>query len=212
MGSKTGDHLWKEGQSGNPNGRPPKSRNRRNAELWEKLEASGHKDPALFLSEIVNNTDEPKELRVHAAGLLLPYKYAKATAPAPVVFIEQTLNINKPTTIQQARENILYISELKAKGQIDMAWGDSLIADQRVVLDSLIDETKLLAATGGSPEQTIYIEGGLPPLARAPDDPWLGVTMPPTRMNGKDAIEPDASSGDAPDLEAQDQDPSSEVP
>jgi hypothetical protein len=196
MGNPNPSHKWQPGEVTNPDGRPRGSRNRRNSELWYRLEQRGDKDPADFLSELVTNTDEPKELRIQAATALLPYKYAKATAPAPVVFIEQTLNISRPTTIQQARENILYISELKAKGQIDMAWGDSLIADQRVVLDSLIDETKLLAATGGSPEQTIYIEGGMPPL------PGTNIVMPPTRMNGKDAIEPEPNPGQGSPPEA----------
>jgi hypothetical protein len=190
------DHLWKPGQRVPGSGRPVGARNRRNQELWFRLEGRGDLDPADFLSEIVSNPNEPKDLRITAATALLPYKYAKATAPAPVVFIEQTLNINRPTTIQQARDNISYISELKAKGQIDMAWGDSLINDQRLLMDSLIDETKLLTAAGGAPEQTIYIEGGLPPL------PGTEIIMPPTRMNGKDAIEPEPNPGQGSPPEA----------
>src|SRR5262245_30759269 len=122
------DHLWKPGQRPEGSGRPRGSRNKRNEELWRKLAARGDLDPAEFLSEIVTDTNNSKELRIAAAGQLMPYKYAKATAPAPVVFIEQTLNINRPTNIREARENISYISELKAQGKIDMAWGDSLIA------------------------------------------------------------------------------------
>jgi hypothetical protein len=163
---------WKEGQSPNPNGRPNGSRNRRNAELWDRLAQRGDLDPAEFLSSIVTNTSEPKDQRIAAAGLLLPYKYAKATAPTPVVFIEQTLNINRPTTIRQARDNIAHISELKATSQIDMAWGDNLIADQTTLLNSMIDEAKLIAADGGDQPKVIRIEGGLPRL------PGTSITMP----------------------------------
>ena len=65
---------------------------------------------------------QPKELRTQAAGLLMPYKYSKmGTTPVPVpwVFIGQQINLQRPHSIQEARENIAYLSELKATGQID---------------------------------------------------------------------------------------------
>jgi hypothetical protein len=51
-------------------GRNKGSRNRRDAELWIKLEARGDKDPAEFLSELVSNEKESQELRAQAANWL----------------------------------------------------------------------------------------------------------------------------------------------
>jgi hypothetical protein len=177
--------TWKEGQSPNPNGRTRGSRNRRNSELWARLEARGDKDPADLLSEIVTNENEQKELRIQAAGMLMPYKYAKVTAPAPTVFIDQTININRPTSIREARANIAYISELKSQGKLDLVAADSLISDQRALLDSFIDETKLLVAGQSDQPQAIQILGGLPRL------PGCNVTMP-----GDPPYEPKPNGGD----------------
>src|SRR5215510_4961493 len=103
-------------------GRRLGSRNKRTAEIFNRLEARGDLDPADLLSSIVTNDREPKELRIQAAGLLLPYKYSKMGAtpvPPPPVYIEEIVNIPRPTTIQQATQNILLLSELKSTGKID---------------------------------------------------------------------------------------------
>jgi hypothetical protein len=54
---------------------------------------------------------------------------------------------------------------MKAQGQIDLATADSLIGDQRVVLNAMVDEAKLIAAQGDpTVPQQIIISGGLPVL------------------------------------------------
>jgi hypothetical protein len=180
------------GQSGNLNGRPSGSRNRRTQEILDLIKASGHKDPLLALSELVSNSKD-EAVVAQASSMLAPYLHsklaAKVTPPDPV-YVEQALNLPAPYTIRQAYENIAQLSHMKAQGQLDIATATSLIEDQKVILYALIDEAKLLAAAGGSPEQTIYIEGGLPPL------PGTEIIMPPTPMNGKDAIEPDGQTQD----------------
>jgi hypothetical protein len=66
---------------------------------------------------------------------------------------------------------------MKALGQLDVATADSLINDQRVVLNAMVDEAKLLAANGDpSQPQQIVITGGLPEL------PGTEVIMP--QLNG----------------------------
>src|SRR5262245_19195738 len=140
--------TFQPNNNSNPKGRPKGSRNRRTEELFKFLEGRGDLDPADYLSSLVSNPQTNEELRIQAAGLLLPYKYSKCgatPAPVPLVFIEQIVNIPRPTSIQQATQNILLLSEFKATGKIDQAWGDNLIADQRVVLDALVEEAKLAA-------------------------------------------------------------------
>jgi hypothetical protein len=70
---------------GHTNGRPKGSPNKKNEELQKRLSERGDLDPADFLSSLVTNTNEPKELRVQASGLLMPYFYNKrgTIAPAP---------------------------------------------------------------------------------------------------------------------------------
>jgi hypothetical protein len=166
---------FQPGISANQNGRPPGTRNKRDAELWSKFEARGDKDPAEFLSELVSNETEPKELRAQAANWLLPYKYAKRGAipqsPEPR-FINIEVRITKAMTVSQGRENLQFISELKAEGRIDVEYADSLFVEHTKILDALIEEAKLIVAQGGPSEQTIHIRGGLPDL------PGTRISMP----------------------------------
>jgi hypothetical protein len=99
--------------------------------------------------------------------MLMPYKYAKrgSTAePIPRIYIESELKLPhpEPRSIAQSRDNIIYLSGLKAIGQIDQAWGDNLIADQYKILSALVDEAKIAIQGGEQGEQVIRIEGGLP--------------------------------------------------
>ncbi len=192
------DYHWHPGKSGNPNGRPAGARNKTSYALRERLKARGDKDPAEFLSELVSNESEPKELRIAASGQLMPYYHSKLgaspVAPDPVYF-EQAVTLPRPTSIREAYENILKLTEMKALGQLNVVSADSLISDQRTVLNAMVDEAKLFSAQGGSPEQTIRIEGGLPPL------PGTDVIMPDRNLNGHQleltaVVNPQASAPD----------------
>jgi hypothetical protein len=112
--------------------------------------------------------------------MLAPYLHSKNMAkpvPPDPVYFEQAVNLPRPATIREAYENILKLSEMKAQGQLDVATADSLINDQRVVLNAMVDEAKLLAANPDpNVEQRIVIEGGLPSL------PGCDVIMP--QLNG----------------------------
>jgi hypothetical protein len=161
--------TWKPGQSGNPAGRVPGTRNKRSVELWDKLEALGHRDCAEFLSSIVHDDKADANLRVTAASALMPYRYSKrglTSEPAPLVFIETPVELPHPhaTEIRQAIENIEYLSALRQTGKLDLASADALISDQRLIRDGLIEEHKALIAQCGPKDQIIQILGGLPPL------------------------------------------------
>ena len=196
MGSyNLNDSGWKPGQSGNPNGRPAGARNRSSYELRDRLKARGGKDPAEFLSEIVSNEEEPTDLRIAASDKLMPYYYSKlgaVTPPPDPVFMEQAVTLPRPASIRLASENIALLSEMKAQGRIDVATADNLINDNRIILNALIDEQKLLTAQGGSPEQTIRIENSPGKLIGTnvimPDIP--GAWDYPASMNGHDQSEP----------------------
>jgi hypothetical protein len=161
-------------------GRPTGARNKSSYELRERLKARGDKDPAEFLSELVSNENEPKELRIAASANLMPYYHSKLGAtpiPPSPIYMQEAVSLPRPTSIKAAYENILKLSEMKAQGQLDVATADSLIADQRVVLNAMVDEAKLIAANGDpSQPQQIIITGGLPEL------PGTSITMP--QLNG----------------------------
>jgi hypothetical protein len=177
-----------------PLGRPKGSRNKRDAALWEKLEARGDKDPAELLSEIASNENEPKELRAQAANWLLPYKYSKRGAtpvPPEPSYWNIDIRIQKATTVPQGRENLQLISELRVSGRITEQQADTLFAEHNKILDGLIEEQKL-AVAGGHPRQIISIQGGLPTL------PGTNIIMPEQNgMNGH-AIEGTTTEGPTP--------------
>lgn len=156
--------TFQPGQVSNPNGRKPGSRNRRTETLWGDLEAKGDIDPAVHLSSLVSDPNQPAELRAAAANYLLPFKYSKCGARPPLRYIEEPVSIPSPTTIAQARENIVFISDLKAQGRIDLDTADGLIADQKAAAGIMIEEAKLAAQGQGTGDTTIRIEGGLPQL------------------------------------------------
>ena|SRR6516164_19737 len=156
-------------------GRPTGARNRSSYELREKLKARGDRDPAEFLSSIVSDNTQSTEVRIAASRQLMPYYHSKLGAtpvPPPPVYVQEAVSLPAPSTIRQAHKNISRLSEMKAQGQLDFATADSLINDQRVILNALVDEAKLIAAQGPTGDMTIHIEGGLPSL------PGTNIAMP----------------------------------
>jgi hypothetical protein len=156
-------------------GRPTGARNRSSYELREKLKARGDRDPAEFLSSIVSDNTQSTEVRIAASRQLMPYYHSKLGAtpvPPPPVYVQEAVSLPAPSTIRQAYKNISRLSEMKAQGQLDFATADSLINDQRVILNALVDEAKLIAAQGPTGDMTIHIEGGLPSL------PGTNIAMP----------------------------------
>jgi hypothetical protein len=154
--------------SNNPNGRPVGSRNKRDAELFARLEQRGDRLAVDILSEIANDKNEPKPLRIQAAIGVAPYQTAKLgllSAPSPLVYTTvPALPHLACTDIRHAIENIEFLSALRRDGKLDAASADAAISDMRLVRDGLIEEQKLIAAHGGQKDKRIQIVGGLPPL------------------------------------------------
>jgi hypothetical protein len=157
----------------NPNGRPVGSRNKRDAELLARLEARGDRLAVDLLSEIANDTKEPKPLRVQAMAVLAPYQTAKfglVPAAPPQVFIEAP-ELPHPyvSELTHVVENIEFLSALRREGKLDLAAADALVADQRIAGAHLIEHQKAIAANPSLKPQQIQILGGLPPLPGAED-------------------------------------------
>jgi hypothetical protein len=174
MASFENSGQFKTGEVGNPNGRPRGSRNKRTVEVLELIKSAGHQDPLITLAELQAKSHD-EGIRATAANMLAPYLHSKmgsTPVPPPPQYIEEAVSLPAPSTIRQAYENISRLAEMKALGKLDLATADSLINDQRVILNALVDEAKLIAAQGPTGDMTIRIEGGLPSL------PGTNIAMP----------------------------------
>jgi len=157
-------------------GRRHGSRNKRTTEIFNRLENRGDLDPADLLSSIVTNNEEPKELRIQAAGLLMPYKYSKCGTAPVQVYIDIPLDTPEFTHLSDAEQFLAKVAALVAHGQLDFQAGQDLSALAKNWIDAQYarEELAIKQYNAGSTEheQTIRIEGGLPPL------PGCNVTMP----------------------------------
>jgi hypothetical protein len=190
------DHLWSPGESGNPNGRPLGSRNRRTKEIINQIIASGNKDPLLTLSDLQAKSDD-EGIRATAANMLAPYLHSKlAAVPAPrYIEHEFTLpNIN-PTTEQEISANIAHLNNSYAAGTLDLESYQTMLAGQHQHINALKAREDIPA------NQDIHITGGLPSL------PGTNITMPEFNghlINGEILAPPEPRT--LPDLDV-DRDP-----
>src|SRR5262249_7397902 len=157
-------------------GRRLGSRNKRTAEIFNRLESRGDLDPADLLSSIVTNNQEPKELRIQAAGLLMPYKYSKCGTAPVQVYIDVPLDTPEFTHLSDAEQFLAKVAALVARGELDIQTGLELSTLAKNWIDSQYarEELAIKQINAGSTEheQIIRIEGGLPAL------PGTNITMP----------------------------------
>src|SRR5262245_16326988 len=157
-------------------GRPKGSRNKRTSELFSRLETRGDTDPADLLSSIVTNNEEPNELRIQAAGLLMPYKYSKCGTAPVQVYIDVPLDIPEFTHLSDAEQYLAKVAALVAHGQLDFQAGQNLSALAKNWIDAQYarEELAIKQYNAGSTEheQLIRVTGGLPQL------PGTSIVMP----------------------------------
>jgi len=164
---------WKSGTSGNPSGRPSGARNRRTAEITAKINERINRgdgvDPLERLHELTKSKDEA--IAAQASNMLAPYLHSKlglTPQPSPRIYLETQIHLPcpEPKSIEQVNANIWYQHQLKLTGQIDQAWSDNLINDQRILGNNILDRDKLVAQGQDTGPQEIHVTGGLPPFAR----------------------------------------------
>jgi len=171
-------------------GRPKGSRNKRTSELFTRLENRGDIDPADFLSSIVTNEQEPKELRVQASGLLLPYMHSKMGTIPPARFVEEHVVVPRFETIESAEDYLKEIPVLLGRGEIDSQTAMELSTLVRNWIMSKYARLELdlkQISIDGPGEQTIKITGGLPQL---PGCENLIMPVLDGKANGHDALAP----------------------
>jgi hypothetical protein len=156
---------YRPGTSGNPNGRPVGSRNKRTQEIIKEIQKLGHKDCLMRLSEIVHS-EADTSLAISAAAHLAPYMHGKmGTIPAPR-YVEQTFEVPSFQSIDQAEDYLAEIPQRVARGELDFqsALDFSNLVRNWVETKLAHTNTDLKVQAQGGGDATIRIEGGLPQL------------------------------------------------
>jgi hypothetical protein len=159
--------MYGPGESGNPNGRPVGSPNKKTEKIFRALEARGDKDPADFLSSIVTSEAEPKDLRVRAADMLLPYKYSKLGTTPPPRFVEEPIEVPNFSSVDEAEAFLAEIAQRAGRGELELQSAIDVSTLVRNWLLSKHAKTGLdlkVQASGELGDQQILIVGGLPKL------------------------------------------------
>ena len=156
------------GQTNNPNGRTPGSRNERTEDVWKALEARGDKDP-LTTSHLHSL---PTKLQKRASASR-PQTTSFRTSIRSVVRRPLPVTSKMPSqtpefvSILEAENFLADISRRAGAGELELQSAldvSTLVKNWILSVNSRQEFDLKVAAQGGGSDQTIRIEGGLPPL------------------------------------------------
>jgi hypothetical protein len=159
--------MFQPGESGNPKGRPPGSKNKVTLELFKIAKERGYKHPVLYLIEVVNDEKAAPERRDTCAIAAAPYMTLKMGTAAAPRYLEEQVEVPDFQTVAQAEEYLASIPVLLGKGEIDSQSALELSQLTKNWLDAIYarqDYDLKLQAQGGGSDQHITISGGLPSL------------------------------------------------
>src|SRR6516162_6671627 len=121
---------FKPGQSGNPRGRPVGRRGAPGDLLVVRVQ--NERCPVEFLEKVMANNAALPQLRVQAAGLLLPYKAPRCT--------DRRVSVELPfpmtTNAHEAKTNIAAIKMFVAAGRLGIDEGNDLIAMETKLIEA----------------------------------------------------------------------------
>jgi hypothetical protein len=100
------------------------------------FEESGHKKSVHYLSEIVQDDTIEHSIRIAAATALAPYQYPKWQSTPSPRYIDTALDLPEPNTVDAANQQIAMLGTLLAKGELDLAFHDALVASRRAWIES----------------------------------------------------------------------------
>jgi hypothetical protein len=128
----------------------------------------------ITLSQIQHETQDVS-LKIAAAAALAPYAHPKLQSIPTPRFIDNPIDVPDFTSVEVARDFIATVTVRVARGELDFQSGQELVAMAKTWLDAMNDQSTLELKQiniEGPQDQTIRIEGGLPPL------PGTHITMP----------------------------------
>jgi hypothetical protein len=177
--------VFKPGQSGNPAGR---SIGRRSMQENLYLRAlNDPRDPAEFLTAVMESPAANPALRIHAAAILMPFKYGRVTTR----HISKPVEIPAPQSIEQANENIATIGALAAAKYIGLDEANDLIGYQKAYIEARATtdiEERLVAVENAlrerSPIVEVKVDSDLPPLPGTQIEMPKHLTAAPDRSKG----------------------------
>jgi hypothetical protein len=122
----------------------------------------------LFLSAVIKNEQALPQLRVQAAGLLLPFQCARVTDRK----ISKPIDLPVATDVAGARGNIGIIKAYVAAGQLGLEEGQALIEMELKTIDAImataleVDVQALERHTIENPKTVggVHVKGGMPQL------------------------------------------------
>ena len=186
--------MWKTGESGNKAGRPKGAKGLKTlakeydavaakaAAAKTEAEANGATfDLLAFLSTVARDGGLNVAVRIQAAGMALPFLYAKKTAR----IIGNAIKLPQPKSVEEATANISKIATLAAAGKVGLDEANDLVGLQKSYIEAKIGvdtETQLAQlkqALRNHPNLAfdLTVVGGLGPL------PGTAIDMPPRKLS-----------------------------
>jgi hypothetical protein len=178
-----GNPNWIAGQSGNPNGRPVGSRNKRTQEIIDLIQERGDKDPLDALSDIITTNKDPS-IVAQASSILAPYLHSKrGTAPVPRL-VDEPIPVPNFQSVAEAEDFLASIAKRSGAGELELQAAQDISNLVRNWIISKNDSTELelkVAAQGGTGRVVVEVIGGMPNL------PGTTILMP--QLNGRHDID-----------------------
>jgi hypothetical protein len=181
--------VFKPGQSGNPGGRKPGTRNHKTLAAEQAIAAgnvggqNGHKavDPQDLLASIVACAETNLALRMQAALGLMPFLHARKSTR----YIDHAIDLPPPTSVEEATANIARIASLAAAKTIGLDEANDLVGLQKSYIEAKIgtDAEAQLAALKQALRDHPNLAFDLTVVGGLPTMPGLeGVSMPPRTL------------------------------
>jgi hypothetical protein len=142
------------------------------------------RDPAEFLTAVMESPQALPALRLHAAAVLMPFRYGRVTTRP----ISKAVEIPAPQTVQDALDNISQVSALAAARYIGLDEASDLIGFQKSFIEAKATtelEERVLAVENALKERAPIVEVEV--KSDLPSLPGTQIAMPKTLTAAPDA-------------------------